>query len=140
MSNDSLTNLFDEANYISIYSRAHAIEDGFLIDVSTLAKESGFTVPVAVTAAVWDRYVFWTEADDDRQTLQDTNGRLWDVLSMFKLAITCSKGKSDLLYYKLKAIPRGGRGTTAKLITLKGVISGGDDGEPVMTIMLPEED
>jgi hypothetical protein len=38
---------------ISRYTRAEAIADGVLIDVSERAREAGFTVPVAVTAAVW---------------------------------------------------------------------------------------
>ena len=35
------------------YTRAQAIADGVLIDVSELAKEAGFRFPVAVTAGVW---------------------------------------------------------------------------------------
>lgn len=38
---------------IHSYSRAQAIEDGVLVDVSSMAKEAGFIWPVAVTAAVW---------------------------------------------------------------------------------------
>src|SRR3990172_13277670 len=34
------------------YSRADAINDGVLVDVSTLAKEAGIKYPVAVTARV----------------------------------------------------------------------------------------
>ena len=39
---------------ISIYSRAQAIEDGILVDVSDTAREAGFTIPVAVTRTVWN--------------------------------------------------------------------------------------
>jgi len=125
---------------ISIYTRTQALEDGVLVDVSTLAKEAGFTIPVAVTSAVWERCIFWTEEDDDRQTIQHTNGRLWDVLSMLKFAVSGSKGQLDRLYYKLLIIPRGGKATRPKLTTLKALIGGGDNGEPVITIMLPNED
>ncbi len=43
---------------ISTYTRAQGIEDGMLVDLSTgelgqLAREAGFKVPVAVTAAVF---------------------------------------------------------------------------------------
>ena len=46
---------------ISQYTRAQAIEDGVLIDVSKMAKEAGFTIPVAVTAAVWNEHIVPTD-------------------------------------------------------------------------------
>ena len=42
---------------ISTYTRARAIKDGILVDVSDTAREAGFTIPVAVTRTVWDRLV-----------------------------------------------------------------------------------
>ena len=42
---------------ISVYTRAQAIEDGILVDVSETAREAGFKIPVAITRAVWDRLV-----------------------------------------------------------------------------------
>ena len=42
---------------LSTYTRAQAIEDGFLVDVSDTAREAGFNIPVAVTRAVWSRLV-----------------------------------------------------------------------------------
>ena len=37
---------------LSVYTRAQAIEDGFLVDVSETAREAGFRIPVAVTRSV----------------------------------------------------------------------------------------
>ena len=34
--------LFNEINLISVYTRAQAIEDGVLVDVSTVAREANF--------------------------------------------------------------------------------------------------
>ena len=42
---------------ISTYSRAQAIEDGILVDVSDTAREAGFTIPVAATRTVWNRLI-----------------------------------------------------------------------------------
>ena len=42
---------------ISAYTRAQAIEDGILVDVSETAREAGFKIPVAVTRTVWNRLV-----------------------------------------------------------------------------------
>ncbi len=39
---------------LSAYTRAQAIEDGILVDVSETAREAGFTIPVAVTRTVWN--------------------------------------------------------------------------------------
>ncbi|MDE3263320.1 MAG: hypothetical protein OYL41_15215 [Acidobacteriota bacterium] len=64
---------------ISTYTRAQAIEDGFLVDVSETAREAGFKVPVALTRAVWDRLVALPEG---YLGFQDEAGRLWDVLWM----------------------------------------------------------
>lgn len=38
---------------IHAYTRAQAIEDGVLVDLSGLASEAGFRWPLAVTQAVW---------------------------------------------------------------------------------------
>jgi hypothetical protein len=37
-------------------------------------------------------------------------------------------------------VPRNGKAEKAKLTQLKAIISAGDKGEPVITIMLPNED
>jgi hypothetical protein len=132
-----MNNLFGDVIYA--YTRAQAIEDGELVDVSEVAREAGFTLPVAVTRSVWDRYISWSDADTDRQSYQDESGRLWDVVSMLRMAIGSRRNESVLLY-RLYVIPHDGRTRRAKLTTLKAMIHGGDNGEPVMTIMLPSED
>ena len=129
--------LFGEVIYS--YTRAQAIEDGGLVDVSDMAKQSGFKIPVAVTRAVWDQYIEWTDEDDDKQTIQDQSGRLWDVLWM--LYVACKRNKNEsYTFYGLHVIPRDGSSKSPTLVKLKSVICGGDEGEPVITIMLPNED
>jgi len=131
------TDLFGEV--IFAYTRAQAIEDGELVDVSLMAKKSGFKIPVAVTRTVWDQYIEWTEADSDRQTIQDRSGRLWDVLWM--LYVACKRNRDEsYIHYRVHVIPRDGRSKSPALINLKSVIGGGDEGEPVITIMLTNED
>jgi len=132
----------NSANYLgdvmNVYIRAQAVEDGFLVDVSSTAYEAGFTIPVAVTYAVWNAYIEWTDRDTECQTSQDTEGRLWDVLSMLRFAI--ARSHASCVYYKLYVVPRNGKAEKAKLTQLKAIISAGDKGEPVITIMLPNED
>jgi len=67
--------VFDESDLIHRYSRADAIADGVLVDVSTVAREAGIKFPVALTRAVWERCV----AVPPGVACQDQSGRLWDV-------------------------------------------------------------
>ena len=45
--------LWEQSDLISTYTRAQALADGVLVDITLWAREAGFTIPVAVTAAVW---------------------------------------------------------------------------------------
>ncbi len=129
--------LFGEV--IHSYTRAQAIEDGTLIDVSETAKEANFVWPVAMTRTVWEDCVAWTEEDSKRQTYQDESGRLFDVLWMAFIALKHARHDGSQLMFQLYRIPRGGRKTQPRRVTLKLVTGPGDAAEPVVTIMLPEE-
>ncbi len=122
------------------YTRAQAIEDSVLIDATEMAKEAGFKWHVAVTAAAWADCVAWSDADNERQAYQDQSGRLWDVLFMASYAIRTAKNRDQQLPFDLYRMPRNGRATKSQRLTLKLILGPGDDGEPVITIMLPEED
>ena len=130
-------NLFSAPIYV--YTRDQAIADGELIDVSEIAKQAGFKISVAVTQAVWNQHIMWTDEDSNKQTIQDQSGRLWDVLWMLYIACKRSKDES-YIRYGLHVVPRDGKAKKAKLTQLKAVIGGGDNGEAVITIMLPSED
>lgn len=49
--------MHDDFELIHSYSRRQANEDGVLVDISETAREAGFTLPVALTAAVYEQYV-----------------------------------------------------------------------------------
>jgi len=135
--NTLATEIFGEP--IHSYTREQAIEDGFLVDATETAREAGFCIPVALTRAAWEDCVEWNEADSKRQTYQDLSGRLWDVVNMAFFAAHMGKKQSSLLY-QVYRIPRGGRGKKARRVMLKSMVGPGDQGEPVVTIMLPNED
>jgi hypothetical protein len=124
---------------ISIYTRAQAIDDGQLIDVNETAREAGFTLPVAMTAAVWSDCVAWTDDNNVKQAYQDESGRLWDILFMASHAIRASKDSGDQLLFQLYRVPHDGRSTKAELTILKLIVGPGDTPEPVITILLPNE-
>ena len=137
---DSLAPLFGEP--IRGYSRHQAIEDGVLVDVSAAARDAGFTIPVALTAAAWADCVAWTEDDSQRKggCPQDQSSRLGDVLGMLRLAIALSPQAGDALRYQLHRVPSQGSSTSPEVVTLKSLCGPGDEGQPVITLLLPHED
>lgn len=121
------------------YTRHQAIEDGEFVDVTAVAAEAGFRIPVALTRAAYADCVEWSDADTKPNTFQDGSGRLWDVLWMAILAAKRSRNESIISFNVLR-VPRLGKGRKPKPVNLKMMIHGGDEGEPVITIMMPDED
>ena len=126
-----MTNLFSPDDLIHSYTRQQAIEDGVLMDVSETAKEAGVRFPVALTRAVWAQYVEVPDGVD----CQDEAGRLWDIVSMFRYGAKNADG--DRFNFELRVRNDNRR---PKKVTLKAVCGPGDDAEPVITIMLLDED
>lgn len=121
---------------ISSYSRAQAIADGVLVDVSEAAREAGLKFPCAVTRAVWDAYV---EVPPGVRG-QDIAGRLWDVVYMLRVAIRHGKG-GDVIRYRLWVRNSNRERLDRRdAVELKAICGPGDDAAPVITIMLPTED
>ncbi|MFD6115515.1 DUF6573 family protein [Streptomyces yangpuensis] len=133
----SAADLFGEV--IHAYSRASALADGALVAVGDdIAREAGFSVPVALTAAAWADCVAWTD-EDTRQAHQDESGRLWDVLWMTRHAIRRSNGGSSCTV-ELYRVPRDGESHESEQTSLLATCGPGDEMEPVLTISLPGED
>lgn len=117
------------------YSRAEALSDGVLIDVSSLAREAGFLWPVAVTDHLYSAYLV-----PPRPLLeagQSFTGRLWDVLSVLRFAIKTSSPSSRELrfsvYFLMSPV------SPPVPIDILSVSGPDDDGSPCLTIMLPED-
>lgn len=123
---------------VYIYTRAQALEDGVLVDVSDLAEEAGFRYPVAMTRAAWADCVEWSGSDSEKQVCQDETARLWDVLWLAAHAARRSGG--DHLTFRVHRVPRDGHAIQPDQVTLQMLIGPGDRGEPVMTILLLGED
>lgn len=136
MTTDDGGDLFADADMIHSYSRAQALADGFLVDVSDTAREAGFTFPVALTRAVWEDCVAWGE---DERVPQDESGRLWDVLSMLRFGIKRTRESTDRITFEVLRVPKGGQ-TRPDLVKLWASVGPGDDPAPVMTIMQIGED
>lgn len=118
---------------IYTYTREQALKDGVLIDVTTTAREAGFKYPVAVTQAVWEGTI--TPDEEARNLGQSEAGRLWDVLWMCYLEAR-RNGSGSEIRFSLYVV----RGSSSKLVNLKALCHPGDNQEPVITIMMPDED
>lgn len=125
--------MFDDADLFHCYTRAEALEDDSLIDVSETATEVGFRVPVALTQSVWIDCVAWAQEDNDRVIYQDKSGRLWDVLWM---AINAARRKAEAsrVDFMLMRVPKHSRGGEPVPVKLVLDIGPGDQGEAVITI------
>lgn len=116
---------------IHSYTRAQAIADGTLIDVSTTAREAGIRFPVALTRAVFAQFVEVPAG----VTCQDEAGRLWDIVWMLRCSIARTEGSVCRFVVHVRNDNR-----KPKPVQLKAICGPGDDAEPVITIMLPDED
>ena len=122
------------------YTRRQAIEDGVLVDVTDTAREAGFRIPVALSRAVWDRLVALPEG---YLGYQDEAGRLWDVLWMARhYACRAPNGDRVRMCVPVRDIRKDLRDSNRSprrhfpVVT----IGAGDDGQPAITIMFPEDD
>ncbi|HUW71162.1 MAG TPA: DUF6573 family protein [bacterium] len=117
------------------YSRSDALADGVLIDVSGIAKEAGFTIPVAVSDSLYHSYIMPTL--DLAMEGQSPSGRLWDTLNVLRYAIKASPSTDRL---SLSVLFTMASNTEPIPVELLAVCGPGDSGEPVITIMLPGDD
>ena len=131
--------LFTADDLIHQYSRAQAIAAGDLVDVTSTAAEFGVLCPVAITRAAWACCVTWTRRD----IYQEEHGRLLDVCAMLALALRVAKARpvdGPRMGFGVMRIPNHGRGCEPRPVRLAVVVGPGDEGEMVLTVMLPEED
>ncbi len=125
---------------ISVYTRAQAIEDGILVDVSETAREAGFRIPVAITRTVWSRLIALPEG---YRGFQDERGRLWDVLWMARhYALRASDSDRVRMCGLVRDIRKDLRDSHRPPRRHFPVVAigAGDAGEPVVTVMFPEDD
>jgi len=109
------------------YSRAQAIEDGVLADLSNVDSiRQHWKHPFACTSAIW---AIIEEALTHEG--QDLDGICHDISTMAKLAIHGGREAGQVLF----AVIIAGREHTLKLH-----VGPGDTAEPVLTLMLPNED
>lgn len=127
------TSIFGDAIYS--YTRKQAIDDGVLIDASSgdfaEVSRQHYRYPVAMTAAVFGLI---ERAVSNRKYCNDFLGIWHDILWMSK----CGKVRQWQTGCEFRVIVTGvGR---KRYHNLKIECGPGDDGEPVLTVMLADED
>ena len=125
---------FEDFEMIYSYTRKQAIDDGVLIDVSSQARETGFKIPVCVTDHLYHGYV--VPSKELQEEGQSTEGRLHDLFMMTQAA-AATRWEDNRVYYEVlfKTKPR-----TLETVQCLAVVGPGDEGEPVMTLMLPGDE
>lgn len=126
--------LWDNAPLISSYSRADAIADGTLVDVTGPAtREHGIKHPVAFTAAAHASVVALTPAAE--RAGNDVTGRLCDVFTMYRHAARRARSAREMRFTVLCVVDE----IEPVDVELKATIGPGDDASPVITLSLAEE-
>ena len=123
---------------IIAYSRAQAIADGVLVDVTETGMEVGFKLPVAFSEALNNRL---TPTQADQGLGQDYDGRLWDVLWRAAFTIKLADPGTDIVTFTFalqEVDAKSGRLQNTDL-RLRAVCGPGDEGEPVVTIGFSED-
>jgi hypothetical protein len=119
--------MFEEADLIFSYSRADAIRDGVLIDVSSRAKSLGYRIPVALTAGLYEALTAGASDEAEKAARVDL------LLIALRDAITGNRNAGDRLDFVLK-IPM------LAPLNAWSLCGPGDTPDPVLTVMLPHED
>ena len=124
-----------EAEIVSTYTRAQAIEDGVLLDLMQNELEEvcrqHYKYPIACTITVFE---IMRKAVENRRYCNDYAGVLHDMLWMSR---TMSRWVDEQTRIFKVIIQGAGR---QRYYDFKIVCHAGDQGEPVLTIMLPDED
>lgn len=128
-------NCFEEGKLVYTYTRTQALEDGVLVnllqDEMTEVCQQHYKHPIACTLAVFE---IMRKAVENKRYCNDYAGILHDMLWMSR----SYKQQVDVSTVLFQVIIAGAG--KKKNYTFKLVCHPGDKGEPVLTIMLPQED
>ena len=110
--------MFDDFELIYSYSRAQAIEDGVLIDITDVAKRSDFLLPTVISSNLLNQI--------------DVENQLPVLLAAFHDKWKFRPVDDDMMTTQTLS-------KTGRLLTVHLHIGPGDEGEMVLTMMVPED-
>ena len=133
-SNQNVTaGLFTEDQIIDRCTRAELIDDGVLTDITALAKEAGFKFPVAISAGIVTLI-----NDAISKGWKDWDGIVWDILNVLNYKIKFGPKDNSRIDFKVAIWSK--YTNNDQDVEMYSQVGPGDDMEPVITIMLPNED
>ena len=113
---------------ISTYTRQQAIEDGIFVDVSAVAKKCGFTIPVAITTNLFNKYI-------KQNNPLETETQIYHYLHKIRNAILNDpKRDTDSLLYLQLSTPNDHIDVWVAIEAQSPT-----DPSPAINIMLPED-
>jgi len=124
---------FSDFTVISTYSRADALADGVLIDITPTAKSYGFKLPFAISDAFYHGYLMPPEGLLGQG--QSLEGRMHDLLTLAMVAARTGL-EQDRVYFEVLFLMQPGRTEKVRVVLHVGP---GDAGEAVLTCCLPED-
>jgi hypothetical protein len=125
---------FSDDPIIFSYTRADALADGVLIDLSPVAQTYGFKLPLAISDALYHGYAMPPEGLLGQG--QSPEGRLHDLLTLAMMAARKSLGE-DRVYFDVAFLMKPGKPRALVRVVLH--VGSGDRGEAVLTLCLPED-
>lgn len=123
-----------EADYISVYTRADALLDGTLIDLTPVMRNEGVVVPVAITSGAYHNIGLSDDLDPGRSKFIERIRNMFWMLRIYAKKKEFKDTDSVSFSFPVK------ENNVIRKVKLVFVVHPGDKGEPVMTIMLPHED
>lgn len=130
--NTQQKNPFEDFDVIDVYSRTEAIDDGFLVDLSSSAKEAGIQYPVAVTSTVYADCIAFPVDEGCLDELE----RTVDLMTTIQALARAGRGEREIIF----EMPIEDDTGECQGVALKLVCGPGDFGEPCLTVMKPDED
>lgn len=126
---------FEEADLIYVYTRKQAIQDGVqALIYDNLRREAGIKYPVYLTSGV---IAMIQQAVDNKKHMNDWEGVLWDMFTMFKYYAKQTRGDTLRFQVIITGIGPGAK-KYHEFIAQIGATDI-DDPSPAITFMLPEE-
>ena len=121
---DAPGSVWHGAEIISSYTRAQALADGELVDVSGTARQEGFRWPTAFTRALWAV----VEKVGKGRGMADIPGIMHDILFLLHMK---ARGGGSVAKFKCKIGNRN--------YTIMSMAGPGDRGEPTITVGFPDD-
>jgi hypothetical protein len=118
-------------------TRAQALADGLLIDISDFAKEAYFRCPMAATGNLFYNYL--SPHYDLLSWGQSLSARILDTLAVLKTAIRANPTARQLTFTASFVMLM--EHTPAPIpVQITATLGHGDDGKPVITLSQAEDD